>query len=148
MSKQDPSTGRTIKSEVKEGNWCYYYLHENGELIHKRNTYDTSDFEDSDLVLKWWRVDLSNRADAYNFLIAAKIFGANQSRINELIKHWDIANEDAENYCKIFGLVYNIDGNQYVVHGEDFANLQESTAGFGDTLFEAITDFYVTSINQ
>ena len=40
MSKQDTVTGQ------KHGeNYCYYYLHTNGDLIHKSRHFDISDLE-------------------------------------------------------------------------------------------------------
>ena len=54
--KQDTVTGQSHGE-----NYCYYYLHTNGDLIHKSKHSDPLDFEESDLVKKWWAIDLENR---------------------------------------------------------------------------------------
>ena len=37
-------------------------------------------------------------------------------------------------------VVYEIDGNQWCAHFDDFINLQESHAGFGDTKEQALEE--------
>lgn len=142
MSKQDTVTGQNCGD-----NYCYYYLHTNGDLIHKSKHYDVSDFEESSFVKKWWVIDLDDRVDVYNMLIHASILGIRKERLKELIKYWKITNEDVPNYCKRMGLMYKMDGDAYCVRGNDFINLQESNAGFGGTLFEAICEFMKVEIN-
>ena len=136
MSKQDIVTGQNHGE-----NYCYYYLHTNGDLIHKNKHCDIQDFEESSFVKKWWIIDLDGRIDIYNMLIHASMLGINKKRLEGLIEHWEITNEDAANYCKKMGLTYKMDGNSHCVHGAGFTNLQECNAGFGDTLFEAICEF-------
>lgn len=139
--KRDMTTGN-ITGTIAGDDFCYYYLHTNGELIHKTRHYDTSGFEESDFVVCWWKINLADRRDAYNFLISARRQGANESRVQELMKHWGITNEDAENYVKAVGLEWGVDGSAFYVHAPEFRNLQEDDAGFGDTLFDAICNFY------
>ena len=142
MSKQDTVTGQNHGA-----NYCYYYLHANGDLIHKSKHCDISDFEESPFVKKWWIVDLEDRVDVYNMLIHASMLGIRKERLEGLIEHWGITNEDAPNYLKRMGLMYRMDGDSYCVHGNNFINLQESNAGFGDTLFEAICEFMKEEVN-
>lgn len=142
MSKQDTITGQNHGE-----NYCYYYLHTNGDLIHKSKHCDFSDFEESTFVKKWWIIDLDGRMDVYNMLIHASILGIKKVRLEELVKHWGITDKDAANYCKKMGLTYGMDGNAHYVHGDNFTNLQESNAGFGDTLFKAICEFMKRSVN-
>ena len=125
----------------------YYYLHTNGDLIHKSKHADTSDFEESDFVKQWWVIDLESRMDVYNMLIRASMLGVKKERVAKLIKHWNITDSDAENYVDGVGLVWKMDGNAFCVHSPNFTNLQENNAGFGDTLFEAICDFLTQEVN-
>jgi hypothetical protein len=141
MRKQDINTG------VNHGdNYCYYYLHVNGELILKEKSYTPRDFDDSDLVKMWWLVDLDNRTDGYHLLIRANMLGAKKECIQKLVTAWKIDDEDCEHYIKAFRMVAKMDGNQWCVHMEDFVNLQTSIAGFGSTKFEALCDFYNTAV--
>jgi hypothetical protein len=60
----------------------WYYLHENHELIYKRDLPDTvADFRESDLVKGFWPMDPTNREDAWTVLIEAASAGANPNRI-------------------------------------------------------------------
>lgn len=125
----------------------YYYLHTNGDLIHKNasvvNSDGASSYFDSDFVKNWWCLDDESRLDAWNLCIFALEAGANRKRIDELIEKWGINNEDGENYCSHVGLTLKMDGNAYCVHKKDgFTNTQECPAGFGDTAFDAICNFY------
>lgn len=142
MSKQDTITGQ------KHGaNYCYYYLHTNGDLIHKNKHCDISDFEESPFVKKWWVINLDDRLDVYNMLIHASMLGIRKERLEGLVKHWGITDKDAINYCERVDLTCKMDGSAHCVHGDDFTNLQESNAGFGDTLFEAICEFMKAEVN-
>jgi len=144
MDKQDTVTGKN-----RGDNYCYYYLHTNGDLIHKSKHYDVSGFKESSFVSKWWIIDLDKRLDVYNMLIHASRLGIKEQRLSHLIKHWGITNEDAVNYCNAVGLLNKMDGNAYCVHGQDFTKtIQESIAGFGETLFQAICDFYKNSLAE
>lgn len=140
--KQDTSTGIN-----RGGNYCYYYLHTNGELIHKGKHFDPSDLEESPFVVKWWIIDLDNRIDAYNMLIAASLFGAKKSRIMDLAEHWSITNDDVPNYLKRVGLEWEMDGAAFCVKPKDFVDVQVSNVGFGDSLFEATIQFYTVAVN-
>lgn len=142
--KQDTVTGQNHGE-----NYCYYYLHTNGDLIHKGKHCDISDFEESDFVKKWWLVDLENRLDAYNMLIHASMLGIRKERLNELVNKWKITDEDAVNYCDKVGLTHQIDGSSFCVYGSDFINPQESNQGFSDTSrFEAICNFMEQEVNK
>lgn len=134
--KRDTATGQNHGE-----NYCYYYLHTNGDLIHKSKHADVSDFEESTFVKKWWLIDLENRLDTYNMLIHASMLGIRNERFKELVSKWGITDEDAVKYCDRVGLTQKMDGNSFCVQGKDFINTQESNQGFGDTLFEAICEF-------
>ncbi len=135
--KQDTVTG-----EHHGERYCYYYLHTNGDLIHKGQHCDPSDFEESDFVKKWWLVDLEKRHDAYNMLIHASMLGIKKERLGDLVSKWKITNEDAVNYCKKYGLIQKMDGVSFCVTAKRGLN-----QGYGDTLFKAISDFMRKEVN-
>jgi hypothetical protein len=120
---------------------CYYYLHENGELIHKVNTdFVVADLRDSDLVRAFWGLDLSDRASAWEFLVETLSLGAKKERVLELANKWGCDDKDAEIYAERIGVIVKKDGNMWCVHRQDFTNLQESPAGFGETILEALAE--------
>ncbi len=135
--KQDTVTGQDHGER-----YCFYYLHTNGDLIHKSKSCDPSDFEESDLVKKWWVVDLEKRHDAYNMLIHASMIGIRKERLAGLVGKWKITNEDAVNYCKKYGLIQKMALGTFCVTAPRGLN-----KGFGDTLFEAICDFMRKEVN-
>jgi hypothetical protein len=46
------------------------------------------------------------------------------------------------------GVIVKKDGNAWCVHGEDFINLQESRAEFGDTKDEAIEKYMIAALED
>lgn len=123
-------------------NYCWFYLHTNGSLISKPKEYNYRDFEGSDFVKCYWKVDLENRADAYNLLCSALLAGANQTEVDTIAAKWNMNDHDAQIFIEKAGLDSQIDGDQWCVHAKDFINLQESWAGFGTTIFEALCDYH------
>ena len=113
----------------------YYYLHTNGDLIHKRFRPDPSDF-----VKKIWKLVLTDRESAWIVAIEALAMGANKKRILELKDRWQLTDEDALIFAKKTGLRVYLDGNTWCSTFGDFVSLQESQAGFGDTALEALAD--------
>ena len=105
-----------------------YYLHTNGDLIHKSKLSDTYDFEESPFVKTWWKIGLDSRPDVYNMLIRAKMLGVQPERFHQLIEHFKITDEDAQNYIEKFGLAAKMDGDQWCVHTPDFQNLADERA--------------------
>lgn len=118
----------------------YYYLHVNGELIHKNPiAYDESDFRDSDMVVHYWRLDNTDRESAWTFLVEALTKKAtNPIRVKELAEKWHCDDTDALVYAERIGLKLFKDGNQWCATESNFVDLQESPAGFGDTALEAM----------
>ncbi len=119
----------------------YYYLHENKDLIYK--SYDphrVSDFRDSDFVIAFWPIDISNRKSAWDILVEAGAVGANKSRIEELASKWGCDDADASHYTSEIELILKKDGDAFCAHKKDFTNLQESDAGFGNTALDAMID--------
>ena len=120
----------------------YYYLHENGELIHKTVTggSQAADFRESDLVKMFWILDTGSRFDAWRILVEAKALGANEERVSELATKWGCGDDDAQHFGSELGLNLTMDGNSHCATCADFVNLQESPAGFGGTYLEAISE--------
>ena len=120
----------------------YYYLHTNGDLIHKSALVVDSDssYFDSPFVKKVWTIDTEDRGSLWILLTEALSLGANKERIKELQEKWGATNEDAQEFASRAGLALKLDGNQWCAHFSDFENLQESQAGFGDDCLEALAD--------
>ncbi len=115
----------------------FYYLHTNGDLIHKNMRPDEGDF-----VRRIWKLDTTYRGSAWLLLIEAAALGANQARISELVEKWKITDEDAVTFAETFGFTLGVDGDAVFVHEEaGFIDIQESQTGFGPTYFEALVDY-------
>ena len=111
----------------------YYYLHTNGSLLYKR-------FEPESLspfVCRIWKVDKTNRAGAWTIAIETLALGGN---IRDLKEKWGLTDEDAKEFAERTKLKLFKDGNQFCATFDDFINLQESQAGFGDSALEAFAD--------
>lgn len=140
MKKRDTNTGRNITPGFLPKDSCYYYLHTNGEIIHKNRHYDWRGFEESDFVKQWWILDLTNRADCYNMLFRAMMLGADAGRVIFLKQHWHIDDEDTKEYCKRVLLPWKYDGekNMYVVH--------DTVSNY--SLFNAVAEFYRKAVED
>ena len=68
----------------------WYYLHENGSLIHKKyfGEDQRQDFSESTFVKMYWLVDTMDRESLWNLLIEAIYYGAKVERIQELATLW------------------------------------------------------------
>lgn len=119
---------------------AYYYLHTNGDLIHKPASVVDSDpdYFDSDFVRRWWKVDLKGRESAYLVVLEAAAMGARKDRIAHLIQHWGMTDEDCLTFAQRIGLRLFRDGSQWCATYEDFTNLQESGVGFGERAIDAL----------
>ena len=119
----------------------WYYLHENGDLIYKRDLPGiAADIRESPFAKTLWSIDTSNRADAWRILVEALAIGANKNRIDDLAKKWGCNDNDAKHYAEYLNVTLQIDGNSWCATPSWFTNLQESPAGFGDTCLEALAN--------
>lgn len=119
----------------------WYYLHENGELIYKRELGGTaSDIRESDFARVFWPVDPSDRAGAWDLLVEALAAGADKARVFEIAAKWGCDDEDAVIYAEHRGLLIDRDGNMWCASGPGFENIQESSCGFGETKLEAMAE--------
>lgn len=116
----------------------WYYLHQNGDLIYKRELGDTAaDIRESDFARGLWPMDPNDRAGAWRICVEGLAAGARKERVMELAKLWQCDDEDAPHYAHHLGGEIYMDGNQWCVVGPGFRNLQQDCAGFGDTPVEA-----------
>lgn len=119
----------------------FYYLHTNGDLIFKHDLPGTAaDIRESDFALMMWPADIEDRECAWRILIEALACGANLVRIKELAAKWHCDNDDAQIYADRIDAKIGMDGDQWCATREDFENLQESLAGFGNTALEAMAE--------
>jgi hypothetical protein len=119
----------------------WYYLHENGALIYKRELGETAaDIRESPFAKGLWAFDSDDRQCAWSLLVEALAAGVRKERIQELAEKWHCDDEDAGTYAERIGVQLSRDGNQWVATRTDFDNLQESPAGFGDTCLEAMAE--------
>ena len=120
----------------------YYYLHTNGSLIYKRaiGVDDVKDYLSSDFVVAVWPFNASKRATAWVIATEALALGANKERVMELKEKWGLTDDDAKIFAKRADLEIFKDGDQFCAVFNDFTNMQECPAGFGDTALEALAD--------
>ena len=119
----------------------WYYLHENGSLIYKRELGDTAaDIRESTFAKGLWPLDPQDRAGAWRIVVESLAAGANKDRVEELAELWHCNDADADNYAEHLGVTIQRDGNAWCATPPWFENLQESPAGFGETKLEALAE--------
>ena len=122
----------------------FYYLHTNGDLIYKMDLDggQVADFRESSFVVMFWPFNLDNRASAWRVLIEGLASGAKLERVKELSEKWKCDDEDAKMYINSFDDLVKLflDGGSWCAVREDFIDLQQSPAGFGDTCLEALAE--------
>lgn len=123
----------------------YYYLHQNGDLIHKCAFDDTAaDLRESDFVRAFWPLDLTDRECAWSILVEALAAGARKDRVEELAAKWHCTNADAAIYAERVGVLVQIDHesrpDDWFATLPDFVNIQESPNGWGNTALEAMAE--------
>lgn len=120
----------------------WYYLHQNGCLIYKRNLGEGSMPEPSSpFVRRIWPIDISERALAWFIAIEAGALGVKKERIQELAQKWGLTDEDAEEFASHTGQFKIFkDGDTWCATFKDFTDLQESQCGFGKTALEAFIE--------
>lgn len=139
---EEEKTIVTITEGEKEmGISGWYYLHENGELIHKQD-FDgvAADIRESDFAKALWPIDTEDRAGAWRIVVESLSIGANKERVFELAEKWGCNDEDAQKYAEYLGVTLDMDGTAHCAKQPGFENLQESVAGFGDSYLEALAD--------
>lgn len=115
----------------------WYYLHTNGALIFKRFPFRPD--PESPFVRRIWPVCSSDRGVAWIMLIEALSLGANREIVMGLAARWGCIDEDAVEFVLRFDRLRLFkDGDQWCATYDDFVDLQESPAGFGDTALEAL----------
>lgn len=77
----------------------YYYLHENGDLIFRR---DAPEIESGGFVKQVWPVDTTDRLDAWTLLIEALTNNASTTRVKELAGKWGCNARDLPEFlCRV-----------------------------------------------
>jgi hypothetical protein len=115
----------------------WYYLHSvTKDLIHKR----TEPESDSSFVLKVWKCDTRDRLDAWTIVTEALALGAKKERIDELVKLWELTNEDAQIFAEKTNRKVFQDGDSWCATYHDFIDLASSPCEFGDTALEALAE--------
>lgn len=116
----------------------WYYLHTNGDLIHKRFRPDPSDF-----VRRIWAMDPTDRGTGYIILIEAASMGARMNRVLELAKSWGMDGEDGKTFCERAGFscipTETEAGPGFEVRHNDDA--PERTSGFGSSPLLALISY-------
>ena len=118
----------------------WYYLHENGSLIYKPGDDAAGDIRDSDFARGMWPIDPEDRATAWRIVVEAGAAGADPERVAELASKWSCTDRDGGHYADRIGARVYMDGNAWCATRSDFENLQESPAGFGASVVEALTE--------
>ena len=118
-------------------NGHFYYLHkETKDLIHKRVRPES----DSPFVERVWELDPTDRFFAWQIAVEALALGAREDRVRELQAKWGLTDEDAQKFAELGGLKLFRDGDQWCAAFEDFVDIQESQAGFGEDCLHALAD--------
>lgn len=117
-----------------------YYLHENGNLIHKPAD-SAVDIRDSSFARGLWFIDPQNRETAWVLLVEAMAAGADIDRVTELATLWGCNDEDAQVFAQRVGCLLQRDGAAWhAARRHDFTNIQESASGFGSTALSAMAE--------
>jgi len=92
----------------------WYYLHENGNLIYKRELGDTvAELRESTFVKGIWAFDHADRAQAWTILVEALAAGADIHRIKNLAQKWFCDDDDAKNYADYVDINIFMDANSW-----------------------------------
>jgi len=74
----------------------FYYLHTDGNLIFKPAVVaESPDYFDSPFVKKVWRLDLSDRLNAWRIVLEALSMGCRVERAKELAEKWGLTFNDS-----------------------------------------------------
>ena len=119
----------------------WYYQHQNGDLIYKRETGDMAvDLRETPFAVMLWPLDPEDRAGAWRICVEALACGANKERVKELAEKWECDDRDAKMYAGFLGVKLKMDGDHWCATRSDFVDLQASPAGFGKTALEAFAE--------
>jgi hypothetical protein len=131
-----------LTDEPMGEDWCYFYLHTNGELIQKNKNYtpDGIDFNESPFCIVYWKMDKVRRFGLYEVLIAAAISGAKKTSIEKMAEIHGATDLDAMEYCRKARLKCIPIENQGEFNFRVSYDLLPGE-GLGITVLDAIIDF-------
>lgn len=119
--------------------YAYYYQHSNGKLIHKPaftvDSLGASNYFEGDFVVKWWRLDMTDRSQAWKMLIDAMLSGAKEVAVLELAMKWNCTNEDAMHFAKLMEIKLTDDGGVWIA---DFSDADGTFQGRGQSALRAL----------
>ncbi len=122
----------------------WYYLHENGSLIYKRQLGGTAaDIRESDFTKAIWPFVSTDRAAAWRICVEGLALGAKPERVKQLAELWHCSDDDAYNYARHINAKISMDGTNWCATRMDFIDLQSSPAGFGESALEALANLAV-----
>lgn len=113
----------------------WYYLHDNGDLIYKR---EEPKVEAGGFVKHVWPVDPEDRCTAYQIVLEAEALGAKIKRVNELAKKWHFTDDDCLIAAGYFCMMLMKDGKRWSARYAD-ANENWSVV-HGETAFGAMCE--------
>lgn len=113
-----------------------YYLHVNGDLIHKRMLPGLiDDLNESDFVKAYWLIDPHDHRTAWRVLIESSALGADKSRVNALAHLWNCNNASAPHYAQLRGITLLDNAGQYVA-------VFDGLTGRGNTALDALISLH------
>lgn len=102
-------------------------------------------------IRKWWKFSVTNRIDCVAFLIGLAINAdeINANHFDNVAGEINLQPEDLFHFLRNKDMVWGMDGDMHYVHITDeneFMNLNHLIT-FGNTLFEAILEYYRSCLN-
>ena len=118
----------------------WYYLHTNGDLIHRTSK---PEIEPGGFVHRVWQIKPEHRESAYVLLVEAAVLSTQISRVLELAEKWGADGDDGLIFCERMGFdckkVTTEAGPGYEVRGSDDA--PEMKTGVGATPLLALISY-------
>lgn len=137
--KQDHTTGKG-----NNPNHYFYCLMTNGEMEHRPKGYNIQSLEDDPNIKIWWKINQSDKSDAYKMLVRAFVEGAKREDIFSMVNSWQLNDEACKILIQKYGLVYKKENRTWIVGP---AQIDSISDGRAETLFEAACLFYDSAVH-
>jgi len=116
----------------------WFYLHENGSLIYKRELPGTElDLRESTCVRAMWPIDLADRMNAWDVLIEARVAGCDWDQVLRLSEKWGCNDDDAGIYAHLAGAVIVRPAKWYALRSD---HVLGEAYGVGTSALGALVD--------